>query len=182
MVDAFAREGCGETCQGLAVPGLETLCEMPECDRFLDLSTLVGVADLCQCYCEPQCDGLTCGDDGCGGVCGGCEGDESCVFGDCAPVAGACRDSEFTCYCAMRECESEVALGDRLRICSELRFTYPDCEEVFMRAYAEQGCPAPGVEPFLGRDTLCSTAVCTDFLSDWQGRTGVNLCAGLPSD
>ena len=51
-----------------------------------------------------------------------------------------------------------------------------------MRSYAEQGCPDPGGEPFLGRDTLCGTTVCADFLTDWEDRTGVNLCAGLPSD
>ena len=179
MTDSFARQGCGETCKGLTVPGLEALCEMPECDGFLDLSSIVGVSDLCQCYCEPQCAGRTCGDDGCGGVCGGCAGDESCVFGECAPVAGECRDSDFTCYCAMVECESEVSTGERLRICSELRFGYPDCEEAFMRSYADKGCPDPGAEPFLGRDTLCDAPVCADFVADWQDRTGVDLCAGL---
>jgi hypothetical protein len=33
--------------------------------------------------CEPQCDGMTCGPNGCGGVCGTCEGRESCVDGAC---------------------------------------------------------------------------------------------------
>ena len=34
--------------------------------------------------CEPSCDGLTCGDDGCGGSCGSCEDGTFCVEGQCA--------------------------------------------------------------------------------------------------
>ncbi len=51
-----------------------------------------------------------------------------------------------------------------------------------MRSYAEQGCPDPRAEPFLGRDTLCDATVCTDFLADWQNRHGVDLCAGLTAE
>lgn len=36
------------------------------------------------CSCTPQCDGKTCGDDGCGGACGNCGDDETCSD------AGAC--------------------------------------------------------------------------------------------
>ncbi len=37
--------------------------------------------------CSPSCDGLTCGSDGCGGLCGTCDGDELCTAGACAPIA-----------------------------------------------------------------------------------------------
>lgn len=33
--------------------------------------------------CEPQCSGLECGDDNCGGICGECDSDENCVSGIC---------------------------------------------------------------------------------------------------
>ena len=35
--------------------------------------------------CEPACDGLDCGDDGCGGFCGECEAGEACKLGVCKP-------------------------------------------------------------------------------------------------
>lgn len=35
--------------------------------------------------CLPACGGRACGDDGCGGVCGVCAVDESCVAGTCEP-------------------------------------------------------------------------------------------------
>ena len=30
------------------------------------------------CSCQPDCKGATCGEDGCGGWCGACDGDEGC--------------------------------------------------------------------------------------------------------
>ncbi len=44
--------------------------------------------------CTPQCFGKTCGDDGCGGSCGSCAGNQSCnVFGQC--VANCSPDCSF---------------------------------------------------------------------------------------
>lgn len=37
--------------------------------------------------CEPACDGLECGDDGCGGTCGSCVAGEACNAGICAPAS-----------------------------------------------------------------------------------------------
>jgi hypothetical protein len=42
--------------------------------------------EFCQdgaCVCQPSCSGKTCGDDGCGGVCGTCSEDYSCQDGGC---------------------------------------------------------------------------------------------------
>ena len=49
-----------------------------------DLVGVVGVTDPDPCV--PDCDGKECGDDGCGGSCGGCDEDSLCVDGGC--VAG----------------------------------------------------------------------------------------------
>lgn len=50
--------------------------------------------------CTPQCAGKTCGDNGCGGICGECADDEECKDGACvmlnAPAAIACTDSDNT--------------------------------------------------------------------------------------
>lgn len=44
--------------------------------------------------CTPQCDGMTCGGDGCGGACGVCFGDDICKKGECklniaCPIGGS---------------------------------------------------------------------------------------------
>lgn len=45
---------------------------------------------LCEVIvCSPQCDGMECGPDGCGGVCGTCVSDDVCISGFCEP-APAC--------------------------------------------------------------------------------------------
>ena len=47
--------------------------------------------------CEPQCEGKTCGDDGCGGLCGTCGPGLECKNDQCAPEAGCqnCSQSEI---------------------------------------------------------------------------------------
>ena len=37
--------------------------------------------------CEPECDGKTCGDDGCAGSCGDCPAEHECQAGQCEPAA-----------------------------------------------------------------------------------------------
>lgn len=41
------------------------------------------------CGCTPQCSGLTCGDDGCGGTCGTCDSNANCQAGQCVGPPGA---------------------------------------------------------------------------------------------
>ena len=45
--------------------------------------------------CEPSCAGKTCGDDGCGGVCGECTGDQVCIRSSCQlpPAEMLCEDT-----------------------------------------------------------------------------------------
>jgi len=42
--------------------------------------------------CEPQCLGLVCGDNGCGGTCGECRDAEFCLQGKCADAGTECVD------------------------------------------------------------------------------------------
>ena len=64
-----------------------------------------GCADGACAPCAPDCDGRACGDDGCGGTCGGCTGGEVCgADGSCAcgPDGGlACCDGDV---CAVDTC------------------------------------------------------------------------------
>lgn len=50
--------------------------------------------------CTPDCAGFECGPDGCGGICGSCGGDESCIDGTCerdpVPAPSSCPDG-FEC-------------------------------------------------------------------------------------
>jgi hypothetical protein len=61
--------GCGGGCDPACEPGF--LCEAGECVE-----------------CIPMCDGMECGDDGCGGSCGTCEGELVCKAGVCAESTG----------------------------------------------------------------------------------------------
>ncbi len=58
--------------------------------------------------CVPACDGRSCGGDGCGGVCGACEGDDVCVDGQCEEPPdmcgnGTCDDGE-SCSSCLEDC------------------------------------------------------------------------------
>ncbi len=45
-----------------------------------------------ECYCEPICDGLQCGPDSCGAVCGTCGQDSACFKGECLEPGLQCVD------------------------------------------------------------------------------------------
>ena len=44
--------------------------------------------------CSPDCTGKVCGGDGCGGVCGACTGEDTCVDGQCAAPCNTCPPEE----------------------------------------------------------------------------------------
>jgi len=43
-----------------------------------------GAASVIGDFCDPSCEGKNCGDDGCGGSCGGCRSNQTCVSGVCS--------------------------------------------------------------------------------------------------
>ena len=49
--------------------------------------------------CAPSCEGRVCGSDGCGGSCGACASDTSCLAGACVPSAceGSCESLGYAC-------------------------------------------------------------------------------------
>ncbi|MCB9751004.1 MAG: MYXO-CTERM sorting domain-containing protein [Myxococcales bacterium] len=71
------------------------------------------------CNCDPSCGAAVCGDDGCGGSCGSCAGNEACVAGvcECQPACdglqcgddgcggecGTCPDGQF---CSAGQCSA----------------------------------------------------------------------------
>ena len=66
----------------------------------------------CAGGCTPDCSGRECGDDGCGGVCGSCDVDETC--------------SEGTCTCSLSICDGScVDTPDRSTTLRHLRQRLP---------------------------------------------------------
>ncbi|MFT7580192.1 MAG: agmatine/peptidylarginine deiminase, partial [Myxococcota bacterium] len=51
----------------------------------------------CPGPCEPVCDGRTCGDDGCGGSCGACDGDALCLGNQCRADCVDCTPGVLGC-------------------------------------------------------------------------------------
>ncbi len=68
--------------------------------------------------CTPDCDGKNCGDDGCGGSCGGCPDGQTCNAGLCA-ANGACGDVTTKGVCD----------GNTLKYCSGGEIKTFDCTE-----------------------------------------------------
>jgi hypothetical protein len=80
-------EGCstlseGGFCEGSAVVRCEGNIMLRQ-DCLLAGQTCVLEAGRPRCQCVPNCDGLLCGGDGCGGSCGVCAEDEQCLDGRC---------------------------------------------------------------------------------------------------
>ena len=53
-------------------------------NRIIEISAVDNMGFRCCAYeCLPNCDGRQCGEDGCGGVCGECAGQDACVVDQC---------------------------------------------------------------------------------------------------
>ncbi|HOU53547.1 MAG TPA: hypothetical protein PLQ97_06430 [Myxococcota bacterium] len=112
--------GClGDQCE---VSGLQCLCHGSGPDGASGWcgSSCCSPGEVCfqETCCRPRCDGIECGDDGCGGTCGTCSGcGETCEEGHC--LFTACRDRQCgdngcggTCgLCASGECQDGVCTG-----------------------------------------------------------------------
>lgn len=72
-------------------------CTTDTCDEAADLCSHALGANCAACAaknCNPNCRGVQCGDDGCGGSCGTCDPSKSCVNGACTVVTipGSCAN------------------------------------------------------------------------------------------
>ena len=115
---ASSHEGCAsdDDCSDL----VGSPCRVPGCDLDDGLCGFVGLAEdtpcetvdqrpgrcqseVCVPDCEPGCADRKCGDDGCGGSCGECLPDETCVEGSCEAPSScgdeACDDGENCASC-----------------------------------------------------------------------------------
>jgi hypothetical protein len=88
----------------------ENVCTSNACDGELGcVTTLVDDGVDCgdtshwkcaqgECACNPDCVGRNCGDDGCGGSCGECEGEEFCSKSRCMLQLALSDSGMTTCY------------------------------------------------------------------------------------
>ncbi|MBM4370894.1 MAG: PQQ-binding-like beta-propeller repeat protein [Deltaproteobacteria bacterium] len=81
--------------------------------------------DILPDMCQPDCEGKVCGDDGCGGSCGECGGEDACMAGVCVPPVHAL----------------EIVSGDAQEAAPDQLLA-----PLVVRAIAADGSPVPGVE------------------------------------
>lgn len=115
LEDCIGSDSCAET---YCLPGYAMTC-FGTCytsfwlgDGFCDLLFYCEETNWDNGDCEPcipSCEGKECGGDGCGGVCGSCEGSKICTEGAC----GQCVPS-----CDGKECGSDKC-GDSCGFCSD---------------------------------------------------------------
>ena len=143
-----------------------------------------------QCVqCEPDCSGLECGDDGCGGSCGTCGGGEVCTAGKCDSVspcgtvtsAGKCQ-GDTVVWCQNNQLQ-EYDCADENKICT------------YLAAYGKYGCKVDcGAVPDEGscQETVLQTCSesgiqvidCADFgeTCGWDDEDGKYACLNACGD
>jgi hypothetical protein len=112
---------------------------------LLSILSLLGCSQGTIEPCTPQCDGLQCGDNGCGGNCGLCEDPATCQDGQCV-LPGECQPScDITqCrVCFQYTCES---LCHGSEVCNDGICEEPICDP-----------------PCDGNTRICSDSVCKTF-------------------
>ena len=165
VLEAWSEGGCGVPCQGVTLPGLDAICEMPECESMRGIVAGFVGQPICDvgCVCEPQCDGKACGDDGCGGSCGACVGTETCQEGVC--VAADCT-GDVNCPCMIESCLPSLPFITPITACGVLA-EQPTCLEASLAAYEAAGeCEGScsGIDlPGLG--ALCDMPECGGVIS-----------------
>lgn len=77
-------------------------CRLDSCGEPLEVLAACphGCVDGACLGCAPACAGAVCGPDGCGGVCGACDGGQACVDGACV-----CAPAWATACCGSARCE-----------------------------------------------------------------------------
>ena len=187
-------DGCGGTCGSCAAPEscllgqcgcgpadhnaccLDKVCQYDSCGHVEQ--QVAECAHGCHAgaciQCTPTCDGLQCGDDGCGGSCGGCDDGKLCRNGHCACVVldhQACCGNEICWFdsCGVEE-ESVTACPNGCKD-GQCNTCTPQCDGV---QCGDDGCGgACGTCP---DGTQCHGSVCICNSRDHAACCGNALC------
>ena len=147
---ASSHEGCEHDgdCADIVTPQ----CFYPRCTPSDGLCSIASLPDdsactteddaaghcegqVCMPACTADCEGLTCGDDGCGGSCGECSAEQGCYDGLCSnhPTCGneECERGE-TCATCAEDCACACGEG-----CVDGACAFTACEG---RVCGEDGC------------------------------------------
>ena len=89
--------GCGSLgAQPVCDGNMRMYCDVINDNMWWEYCKWNGDNYICKdgdCVCVPQCEGMQCGADGCGGACGECDSGMKCDDGQCLHVVGAsCQD------------------------------------------------------------------------------------------
>ncbi len=147
-------------------------------------------ADVAAEPCIPDCEGLQCGSDGCGGTCGNCQNGRFCVEGECVTCqpnclsrqcgedgcggsCGTCAEGQIcgddyfckapcTPDCADKECGSD-GCGGTCGTCTTGTCVAGQCETACVPDCADKECGPDGCGNSCGTcgaDTACVDGVC----------------------
>ena len=163
VVEAYETDGCAIECGGIPVPGLPKACESDACSAILELAgsfSPTPPCDGCESMCQPQCGGLVCGPDGCGGWCGECGFGEQCNDqGACSEVP-ECVPGSADCACIYSGCVSPEPPVPSDVACPALQM-YPACMALIAAEYEQAGCGmACGVLVVPGKSAICTAPEC----------------------
>jgi hypothetical protein len=126
------------------------VCDCGACDEGL-VVCIEGAASSPGWCCVPDCGSNTCGDDGCGGSCGGCDDGNPCTV-------DSCESSEATCDQAGSLCDfGPMVCIHGPQVCPEVADCAPGpCEDLRFREAAQDYEIVDLCVP----EDLCHTAVC----------------------
>jgi hypothetical protein len=158
----------GGVCVGPCTPG-DTRCNVgsievcnPDGETWSAIATCAGDTPCFEgACCTPVCDGVSCGSDGCGGSCGGCGGQETCVEGACLPTCDSpgetgCADGHVTLCSPEGMLESLLDCSSLDQVCEGGECVDP----VIPPAECPEECTGTSVEA-----ALCALDICyADYL------------------
>ena len=165
---------CAEgVCVGPCSPG-ETRCNVqaievcgPDGETWTAIATC---GEDTPCFgglcCTPACDGMSCGDNGCGGTCGSCEGLDICVEGQC--LKGCAAQGEAGCDGDMVTLCSEEGIVEFLLDCASLGQVCEEgsCVDPPPSPIPELECPEMCTGSTIDA-ALCALDICyADYLGD----------------
>ena len=140
-------------------------CDDPDC----------ALDPVCLPTCTPNCAGLACGPNGCGGSCGDCTGNTVCVVGSCAApegllpgdcVGGVDEDKDGLTDCADGGCAANPACAPECAVAADCddadACTADTCLAGNCQNTLIAGCKACAVATDCDDADPCTTDICMD--------------------